>query len=125
MPSYSRIKYSGTAPGADSNTYVLFSTVASFTMANAAQMGGVHKLVLTLKNSQAGTLNTWRSTDRGVTWVQITTEAITAGTATTSTPREYLLEQFADFKLEWVNSAVAQATWVVDMALTDARGAAT
>ena len=125
--SYSRIKYSGDAPGADSNDYVLFSTGVAMPGSAMHQGAGVKKLVLNLKNSHLGTLKTSRGvrdTVGVVTWTQISTEAIAAGTSTTSTARDYLMEPFADFKLEWTNGGSAQTTWVVDMALTDERGAA-
>jgi hypothetical protein len=124
--SYSRIPYTATAPGADSNDYVLFSTGTAFPGSAMHQGAGVKKLVLNLKNSHLGTLKTSRgvrSSLNALTWSQISTEAIAAGTSTTSTAREYLLEPFADFKLEWTNGGSAQSTWVVDLALTDERGA--
>ena len=127
--SYSRVPSVLAAPGADSNTYVLFSTTTAFPGGAMHQGAGVKKLFVTIKNSQAGTLNTFRGSARtslnATTWTQMTTEAIAAGTSTTSTSREYLLEQFSDFKLEWVNGGVAQGTWTLDMALSDEQASST
>lgn len=122
---YSRVKYSGSAPGADSNDYILFSTTVAFPGAGMAQGAGVHKLVLNLVNSQAGTLKAYRSADRGTAWTQVDSDAVTVPSAGTSNTAEYLLEPFLDFKLVWTNGGSAQTTWVVDMALTDDRAGAT
>lgn len=125
--AYSKVKYSGAAPGADSDTYVLFSSTVAFPGGQQFQGAGVKKLVLNIKNSHLGTLNTYRGSARTTlnetTWTQISTEALAAGTSTTSSLRDYLMEPFSDFKLEWVNGGSAQTTWVIDLALTDERSA--
>lgn len=122
---YSRVKYSGSTPGADSSDYILFSTTTAFPGAGMAQAAGVHKLVLNLVNSHLGTLKAYRSSNRGTTWTQVDSDAVAAAGAGLSNTAEYLLEPFLDFKLVWTNGGSAQTTWVVDMALTDDRGAAT
>ena len=127
--SYSRVPSTLAAPGTDSNTYVLFSTYVASPGGSMHQGAGIKKLMVTIKNSQAGTLNTYRGGARSTlnvpTFTQLTAEAIAAGTSTTSTSREYLIEPFGDWKLEWVNGGVAQATWTLDMALSDEQGSST
>jgi hypothetical protein len=132
-----QIKWGGTVPGADANTYVLFatcnpgSTQTDRVVQNANRDGGcpaaffantgTRKFVFSLKNSQAGTLNEYYSPDRGTTWLQISTMAIPIPAAGFTTEREFLVETYQDWKLEWLNGGVAQATWSPQMALSDQR----
>lgn len=125
MTDYTRFKYSGATPGGDSNDYILFSTVTAFGGKCAHQMAGLHKLVLDLFHTQAGTLKLYRSNDRGTTWTQVTSSAKSSPAAGMSSQYEVLVECFADFKLVWTNGGVAQAAWYVDVALTDERIAPT
>lgn len=136
-----RVKYTGITPGADGNTYVLFSTTGTSTIpgaapttqnptngtdygANFASHSGVHKLTLNIKCNNAFTLNLYDSDNRGANWRQVTTEAVAAPAATGYVPREYLVEAMADFKLELVNGGSAQSPFVVDMSLSDQRSIA-
>lgn len=122
---------SPTAPGADANTYVLFATVAvtgtGYSFPNPGWgkyylgMHGLKRLVLDLKHNAALTLNPYKSSDRGVTWHQLDTEAVAVPAATESTTRTYLVEEYADFKLEAVNGGSAQTTWNVSVALSPER----
>lgn len=121
MTEYTRFKYSGATPGADSSDYILFSTVTAFGGKCAHQMAGLHKLVLDLFHTQAGTLKLYRSNDRGTTWTQVTSSAKSAPAAGLSSQYEVLVECFPDFKLVWTNGGSAQATWYPDVALTDER----
>lgn len=138
--SICQINWQGTVPGADANTYVLFATAVPGTtqtdrvIQNANRDGAcparffanacARKFVLDLKNSQAGTLNEYYSPDRGATWLQISTNPVAIPAAGFDTPREFLVEAYADWKLEWVNGGVAQATWSPQMALTGQRALA-
>ena len=135
--SIAQILWQGTTPGADSNVYVLFATCTpgatqtDRVIQNANRDGGcpahffananAHKFVVDLKNSQAGTLDEYYSPDRGTTWLKISSNPVAIPAAGFDTPREYLVESYADWKLEWTNGGVAQATWSPQMALTDQR----
>lgn len=115
-----QVTYAGVAPGADANVYSLFDTVKAFTQgARAMAMAGVVRVTLNLKNSQAGTLKWYKSTNRGATWNQIGQEAIAATPATTSLNRDYEVTAEQDWKLEWTNGGAAQATWLVDIGMSD------
>jgi hypothetical protein len=120
MP-YSRAQYGGATPGADSATYVLFTTQPTATgiAQNLLAGAGIRKIVLDLKNNQSGTLNTYKSGNGGTTWNQISTEAVGATGSTADVHREYPVEGIQDFKIEWVNGGSAQTAWVVDVALSD------
>lgn len=124
--AYARPKYSGSTPGNDSNDYILFSTTTAFPYAACAlQMSGVHKLQLTLVNSQAGTLKAYYSSDRGTNWTQTENTSVSAAAANSTNPYDYLVEAYPDIKIVWTNGGSAQATWIVSMALIDSRTATT
>lgn len=140
MGSFSQIKWEGTTPGADAFIYLLWSTASpgtadgthiDYVAQNANRFGGcpahffgnsgIRKVVLDLKNSQAGTLNEFYSNDRGVTWLQVSTDPVAIPAAGFDTSREFLVESYADWKLEWTNGGVAQIGWTPQIALTDQR----
>ena len=120
------ITYQGTAPGADANTYVIFSTAVAFPSANYCAMNRLKRLQVGLSNSQVGTYNWYKSNTRLTApsatpvWTQIGTRAVAAG-ANAENDDDFLIEEYADFKLEFVNGGVAQATWVVSLALSGER----
>jgi hypothetical protein len=118
--SYSRVKYTGSTPGADANTYVLFSSYVMYPAPYMLQGGGVKTVALSLEHDHDGTLNTY-SSDDGITWLQVSTEAITAPSASGTTYKEYKVATYPHFKIEWVNASSAQTTWNVGVALIDER----
>lgn len=122
MTGTAHITYTGAAPGADTNTYVLFDSTVGFPAKRTHTMGGMKRLALTHEMSNDGTLNFYGSDDRGTNWRQISTEAITAPAATSSIRREFLIETLDDFRIVWVNGGFAQTLWAVWMALSDERG---
>jgi hypothetical protein len=111
MSTVTNLKYTGTTPGADASTYVLFST-ALLSVGNWGPMGDVHAYHYDIAHSQAGTVKGYRSKDRGVTWVQFYDSGL-LGIPTYTSTDVVLVEGFADFKFEWVNGGVAQGTWNV------------
>lgn len=115
------IPYTGSAPGADSNTYVLFSTVSAFPGKRMAQSGGGKRFVASVRHAAAGTLNLYKSTDRGTNWVLISTLA--CASTTVDDTLDALIEHLDDFKMEWVNGGSPQATFVVSMAISTNRAA--
>jgi hypothetical protein len=110
-----RLKYTGSTPGADANTYVLFSTVAAACPGNWGPMCGFHTFHYDIDNDQAGTLNLYKSSNRGTSWTQMSTTAVAIPAANTSNNGVLLIEGLADFKVEWVNGGSAQTVWAVDM----------
>lgn len=123
------IRYTGATPGADANTYPFFDTVTAFPAPRYVAMNQMKRLQVGLSNSQAGTYNWYKSSSRvtnpslttsQVTWTQIGTVAVAAG-ATAENTNDFLIEEYDDFKLEFVNGGVAQATWVVNLALSGER----
>lgn len=132
-----QVVWNGTSPGADTNTYVLFATCTPGTTqtdrvvqnanrdnacpARFFSNAGVRKFVLSLKYTATFTLNSYYSPDRGVTWIQEKTEVIPAPTAGFTLDREWLVEQYPDWKLEVLNGSSAQTTWSPQMALDEQR----
>lgn len=116
-----RLGYSGGTPGADSNTYTLFSSVTAWpTTYNALSQYGQKRYVLRLEYSQDCTLNWHQSNDRGTNWRAVGTQALTA--AVPGTPQsvtvDVVVEGFQDFRMQLVNSGTAQgAGFTVDQAL--------
>jgi hypothetical protein len=116
-----RLKYTGSTPGADANTYVLFSTASpsagvagSVAVGNWGPMMCLHTYRYEIKNPQAGTVNGYYSNDRGANWVQFYTMAVAIPAAGEASNDVVLIEGFADFKFEWVNGGVAQTGWTVN-----------
>lgn len=120
--AFSRLKYPGTTPGADANTYNLW-TSATAGGANLAAMSGMRYFVLDLKNAAAGTLKVYkgsaRDTTGATTFSQIEQFAVPAAPSTESNKFEFNIEPYSDWKIDWVNGGAAQTTWLVDMALSD------
>ena len=112
-----RVTYTGATPGADTNTYPIFTTVTNAWPAGFAAMEGISKLVTDLKHSHLGTYKWYKSSDRGTNWLQIGEEDIGAPAATDTVFREFVIEPYADFKLDWINGNSAQTTWVYDIVL--------
>lgn len=115
------ITYNGSTPGADSNTYVLFSSVTAFPGKRMHSYGGMKRFVVGVRHSSAGTINLYKSSDRGANWVLADT--FSAASTTLEDLYDALVEHFDDFKVEWVNSGSAQSPWVVSMALSSGRAA--
>lgn len=121
MSETAAITYTGAAPAADSNTYVLFSSVIAFPGKRMHSGMGLKRLVCGVRHSSAGTINLYKSVDRGTVWVLA--DSFAASSATEEDLYDALVEHMDDFKLEWVNSGSAQNPWVVSLALSSGRAA--
>lgn len=127
------VNYIGTTPGADSNTYNIFSTIVSQLPCKGLAMLGLKRLVVDMKFAGGnGTLKWYKCADgsgssnvtRGTNWKQIGEAAIAAPAANATVVRDFLVEEYNDFKLDWVNGGSAQTTWELSIALTDDRALA-
>lgn len=117
---YSVTRYYGSTPGADTSAYVLYSTTSQ--LGQAIQQGdpGIHRLRVDIACTQNGTLNLYKSRNRGTTWRLVETAAAT-GNANETVKDEYLMEPFYDYKLEWVNGGAAQAFFEADLSIVPDR----
>lgn len=118
------VTYTGAIPGADSNTYPIFSSVTAFPGKNMAQNSRLKRLFVTIDNPQAATLKYYRSHDRGTTWVQVGGDYAITSSATDVSTLDVLFEGFPDFKLDLVNGGAAQTGMTVTIALMGERAAA-
>lgn len=148
MSELVRLRYTGSAPGANANYYTLFDSTQAFPGANYFQMMGIKRLELQAKWDTGETIDlkwycpaanpTASANGRPVsflggstsapssTWTQIGAEStITAPASTSSVIRDFLVEPFSDFLLVAVNDGNAKATWIIDMVLVDERSIAT
>lgn len=116
-----RPKYTGTALPTGATTVVIFTTVQAGFGANWFASHGLNRLLMSVNNSQAGTLNAYESSDRGANWVKIDTLAVAAASANTERINDYLVEQYQDWKLEWVNGGVDQTVFAVNLSIVGQR----
>lgn len=112
-----RITYNGSTPGADSNTYNLFSTVTAFPGASMLAMTGSRRFALDLKYSTGCTLKTYKSDNRGTDWRQIKEHLLLPPISTGTYRREFAVEAYRDWKIDLVNGGAAQSPFVLDMSL--------
>ncbi len=115
------VNYTGATPGADSSTYVLFSSVTCFPGKRMHSYAGLKRFVVGVRHSSAGTINLYKAADRGTNWVLADT--FSAASTTAEDLYDALVEHMDDFKVEGVNSGSAQSPWVVSMALSSGRQA--
>lgn len=117
-------KYAGSTPGTDSSTYVLFSTVVAFPGARGFVYAGIKRFRLGLEHSHLGTINAYRSPDRGTTWHQLSTTAVAAPAANSTNEYDFLVEGYDDWKVEWVNGGTTQSPWSIVLVASDERSVA-
>jgi hypothetical protein len=116
-----RVKYTGTAPGANNNVYELFSTTTAELPEAFFSLAGIFRVSIDIMANANGSLIAYKSDDRGANWYTHKTDAVTGSTSATTT-KDYLVEGLRDFKLVWSNtSSSAQTTWKVDIALVPDR----
>jgi hypothetical protein len=119
-----RVKYTGSALPGNAEVVSIFDTTAGGGQMGAAfcATAQLHRLYVTIINSQAGTLKSWSSEDRGKNWTQIDSLAVSAASAGTENPSDWLVEPYLDWKLEWTNGATPQTVFRVASALQGERG---
>lgn len=137
-----QVKYTGAALPGNAETVILFDTAISVDGVNLTtaalraaargfamskghfqKMGG-KRFVLRLVNDAAGTLNVYKSDDRGANWNKIYTVAVAASAANSENVYDVLIEGLYDWKVEWVNGATPQTSWEPSMEISDERGLA-
>ena len=122
-----RLKYTGTAPGADSAVYTIFSTVATAAAGTGSVAANLprdfvawnnfHTFHWDIKHSQAGTMKGYWSNDGGTNWIQFyDTGSLAAPTLTDKD--DVPIAGLRDVKFEWTNGGSAQATWAVNMSMS-------
>lgn len=117
--SQTRVKYTGSIPGADANTYTLFSTVSAGLPRGFFQLSGTKRFAVNLNNIAACTLKEYYSDDGGTNWIQRSEEAVAIPAAGDSNDLDYSVGSFRDWKLDLVNSGSAQTGLAPQMQLVD------
>lgn len=115
------VKYTGSTPGADANTYPLFTTVQAGMGSYFFSLARIARFELKLIHDQQVTLKWYRSDDRGSNWTQVGEETLAGLAAKNEDVRDYLVEGEKDWKLDLVNGGSAQTTWDIKMAMTGQR----
>ena len=118
--SDSTIDVSGVAPGADSDTDVMFTTVDGQIGRNYFPNNGIRRANVVIVHNEACTLTWYRSVDGGTNWIQLGTQALT-GSATESNEVDIKVEGERDWKLEVTNGGSAQTTWSALLTLVTTR----
>lgn len=111
------IGYTGVALPTGATTTTLFDTTVAFPGAGYIAMNRMKRLQVDLVNSQAGTFTWQKSANRGLSWVQLSTQAAAIGT----NDLDILVENFLDFRLQWTNGGVTQTQFEISMALSGER----
>ena len=123
--AFPKIKYTGSTPGADTNTYNLLNSITGGWPGNWPACLGVYKVVIDIKHDQAGTLKWYKSMDdlstQTPTWVQMGQLAVSAPASTAGTQAEIFVEAEKHVKIDWVNGSSAQSPWSVDISLSAQR----
>lgn len=122
-------KYTGTALPTGASVVVVFATAppsagvaGAFTFGNALQQLGIRRIMLAVDNDQAGTLKAYQSKDRGVTWTRVGGDvAVAAASSNSDNVLDFLVEEYADWKVEWTNGGVDQTKFNMNIVGTGQR----
>jgi len=120
--AFPKIKYTGTTPGNDSNTYNLLNSITVGWPGNFPAIFGVYKVVIDIKHDALGTLKWYKSMDdlstQSPTFVQMGQLSVAAPASTAGTQAEVFIEAEKHVKIDWVNGGTIQGTWSVDVSLS-------
>lgn len=115
-----RVTIVAATPGNDSNDYVMVDTTVVFNGGGQMQQKGIDRAQFMVNNTQAGTLKSYWSPDKGTSWNLNSSTSVAANAAITAGPYDFSLSGFPDWKLVWTNGGVAQSPW--QPTLTFSRG---
>lgn len=120
--SFPKIRYTGSTPGADANTYTLFNSYTAGLPGHWPAMSGTFKIVIDIKHDQAGTLKWYKNmSDNDTGWVQMGQLSVTAPASTAGSQLEVFVEAERQVKVDWVNGGSAQSPFSVDIGLSSDR----
>jgi len=120
---FAHVKYIGTTPATDSNTYSLFNSIVAGMPGFWPAQYGVFKIVVDIKHDQAGTLKWYKNMGDvdSTGWVQMGQLSVAAPASTAGTQAEIFCEAERQTKVEWVNGGTAQSPFSVDISLSSHR----
>lgn len=119
--SQTRVKYTGSTPGADANTYNLFSTVNTGIPRGWFQLAGIERAFLTLNNAGTCTVKDYYSDDGGTTWIPRSSTAVAVPAAGAVSEIDFVVEGFRDWKVDLVNGGSAQTGLAPQISLSTDR----
>lgn len=102
------VGFSTTLPTGAGTTILFDSTVSTPGFFRSI---GSSRFEVTIQNDQAGSLRAYWSRNGGTTWRLYNTQAVALVAAGASSEYDYLVDPFMDWKLDWLNGGVNQATW--------------
>jgi hypothetical protein len=110
-----KVPYQGGTPGADTNTYVLF-TSAGLPPRHFVYCGfGRITCSLLADTGEGGTLQLQATQDpAGLTGWQTVHDDVVAFVANETQTFDYLIANFDHFRLQFVNDGAPKTTWMVD-----------
>jgi hypothetical protein len=117
--AHANFTLSPTTPATNGQLVTIFNTY-EIGIGNFFALSDISRMVFDFEHSHSATLNWYHSND-GTTSIQLGTEALAAPAASETNVRDFLVEGYKFWKLEWVNGATAQDPWVVRAAGTDQR----
>jgi hypothetical protein len=103
-----------------SGTVTLFSTVTAGWPKSGTASTGLRRVALDFKNTRAGLLKVYKSTDRGTNWVQVAQDSVTIPTYTSKF--EYLVEGYEDWKVTFTEGGAGSDSFTCDILIGDDRG---
>lgn len=112
-----QVKITAATPGNDSNEYTLFDSTVVFGGGLLPERG-INRGQFAVNNTQAGSLKSYASPDKGVTWNLNSTTPVAANGGITTGPYDFAISGFVDWKLTWVNGGVAQNPWQPTLTLS-------
>lgn len=111
------IGYTGVALPLLGTTVVLFDTTVAFPAAGFMAMNQMKRLEVDLFVDQIGTLSWQKSNNRGTTWTQLSTQAVAIG----ANNLDLLVEEYQDFRLQFVCGGTNEGVFSLNMALSGER----
>lgn len=111
------IGYTGVALPLAATTYTLFDTTVAFPAAGFMAMNQMKRLEVDLSVDQLGTFTWQKSNNRGVSWIQLSTQAVAVG----SNQLDLLVEEYQDFRLQFLTGGTNEGVFSLNMALSGER----
>lgn len=112
-----QVGVTGGTPGANSNDYVLFDSTAMTPPLDLVSQG-IDRAQFMVNNTQSGSLKSYSSPDKGVTWNLNSTTTVAANAAITGGPYDFAISGFVDWKLVWTNGGTVQSPWQPTLTLS-------
>jgi len=115
-----RITFDDSTLPVDATTTIMFESSTAFPGKRQFLYAGLNRLTWDVAHDKAAKIELSKSDDRGVTYEIVETLTLPAA-APTASRGSFLIEQYDDFKVVWINGGTTQTKWDVSMSLVDER----